>query len=310
MAGISDLPYRLLCRRMGAGFAFTEFVNAELLAARRPSAVELLRFHEAERPILFQIYGADFSTLLEAGRVARDLGADVVDVNMGCSCSRIAQRGAGAGMLRDPKAAGRVVEALARDLDVPVTAKIRLGWEKRSRNYLEVAHVLEESGASLLSVHGRTRDQAYAGTADWGAIGEIKARARIPVLGNGDIATVEDARFRMQETGVDGVLVGRGAIGNPWIFAGRDRSELLPTEVIGTAREHLAMMDDYHYNGAVLFRKHAARYLVGFEGAVELRARAIRAQSARELDELFASFIREGVACLSEEGTGGSHVAA
>ena len=290
MAGISDLPYRTLVRRMGAGFSFTEFVSADCLVDQKESAFNLLRFREEERPIIFQLYGADRESLLKAALIAAELKADIIDLNMGCSCSRVAGRGAGAGLLRDlPRAAG-IVETLRRNIDLPVSAKIRLGWDARTVNYLETARVLEEAGACMLSVHGRTKEQGYSGAASWEPIGEIKARAGIPVLGNGDVATAAQATARIARYGVDGVLIGRGAIGNPWIFSGRERAEVSTGEVLQTVREHLAMMAEYHEDGVILFRKHAARYLVGFPGAADLRALAVRSTDATELDGMLADF--------------------
>ena len=293
MAGISDLPYRTLVRRLGAGFSFTEFVSADSLSLRAPGALDLLRFLPEERPIIFQLYGADPQILLSAALVARELGPDIIDVNMGCSCSRVAHRGAGAGLLRDLGRAAAIVENLRKNLDIPVTAKIRLGWDANTRNYLETARALEEAGACMLSVHGRTKEQAYQGSAAWDPIGEIKARAGIPVLGNGDVTSVEEAENRMRDFGVDGVLIGRGAIGNPWMFSGQERSAVGPLQILRTVREHLAMMTEHYQDGVVLFRKHASRYLVGFPGAQDLRASAVRATDPVELHALIADFERQ-----------------
>lgn len=262
MANFSDSPYRLLCRRYGAGFAFSEFISTDQLARGIQSAIDLLRFVPAERPIILQIFGNDPQKLLNAALYAQELEPDAIDINMGCSVRHVAHKGSGAGMLRDPCATGRIVEMLARNLEVPITAKIRLGWDHTHLNYLEVAYILEQSGIKMLSVHARTKAQAYKGRANWEAIAEIKARAKIPILGNGDVQSLAEARQKMSDSGVDGVLIGRAAIGNPWIFSGLAVAEISDTDILATMLRHFDdMLHFYPEKGWLLFRKHAARYL-------------------------------------------------
>ena len=290
MSAISDSPFRLLCRRMGSAFSFTEFVNADGIVRGNRKYLKLFAFEPEERPVIFQIFGSDPDVIIEAARIAEELGPDVIDLNMGCSAHRVSRRGAGAGLLLDPPRSGRIIEGLCKSLTVPVTAKIRLGWDDKSRNYLEVARILEESGASMISVHGRTKAQAYGGRADWNAIGEVKARVKVPVLGNGDVRSYEEARSRMRETGVDGVLIGRAAIGNPWIFSNRARDTVGLDELFETALAHLHAMCVLYERGAIMFRKHAARYFRNVPGAAQLRVQLMKCESADEYEEVCKLF--------------------
>ena len=290
MAGISDSPYRLLCRRFGAGFSFTEFVSSDALSHGSQKSLAMFRFEPEERPVIFQIFGKDESVIVNAARIAESLRPDVLDLNMGCSVNKVAMKGAGAGLLRDPVKAGRIIQSLRRSLGIPVTAKIRLGWDDSSRNYRDVARILEDAGVAMLSVHGRTRAQAYKGRADWDAIGEIKNLVSIPVLGNGDVQSHGEALERKRDYGVDGVLVGRGAIGNPWLFSGRDKDGIALAELLDVMLAHLGVMEEFYESGVILFRKHAARYLHGFPGARALRSRMMAAEGAAEAEDVCREF--------------------
>ncbi len=286
MANISDSPYRLLCRRMGAGYSFTEFVSTDGLWRGNQKTIDMFRFKEAERPIIFQIFGNKPDVILEAAKIAQEMGPDVIDLNMGCSCSKVAHHGSGAGLLKDPIRSGRILESMAKALEIPVTAKIRLGWDHKSLNYKETARILEDSGARMISVHGRTKAQSYKGFANWDAIGEVKQCVSVPVMGNGDVTTYAEALERKRDYGVDGVLVGRGGIGNPWLFGGRRREDVTPVEIVDVALEHLDAMLGFYERGLILFRKHASRYFTDFPGAVELRAKLVRTESVNEFREL------------------------
>lgn len=269
MAGLSDSPFRRICRKMGAAFSFTEFVNVDQICHGNKKCFSLFRFETEERPIIFQIFGNDLNTILNAAHIIQDLKPDAIDLNMGCSVNRVACRGAGAGLLREPKKVALIIKSLSDSLDIPVTAKIRLGWDERSRNFLEIARTLEDSGVALISVHGRTRSQAYTGKADWESISLLKAAVSVPVLGNGDIDSFDSAKKMKQESSVDGVLIGRKAVGNPWIFSGSDARKIRFTERLAVVFQHLNMMEDFYLEeGLKLFRKHAAAYFfdidVGF----------------------------------------------
>jgi len=274
MDGFSDLPYRSLCREFGSALSYTPFVNAMEILAGQARTRKLLEFLPAERPVVFQLFDSDEQRLLQAARAVLELGPDILDINMGCSVRCVSGRGAGAGLLRDPRKVGRIISSLSRALPIPVTAKIRLGWDAGSRNFLEVARAIAEGGGALIAVHARTREQAYAGRADWDAIAAVKASVSIPVIGNGDVQRVEDIQRLRDHTGCDGVMIGRGAIGNPWIFQRRDRRHVPPDEIVTTARRHARLMVDYYgeRDGLVLFRKHLTRYLQPLQAPEEVRA--------------------------------------
>ncbi|WP_078129723.1 tRNA dihydrouridine synthase DusB [Leptospira alexanderi] len=267
MAGISDSPTRRICRKFGAAFSYTEFVNTDELVHRAPKAFKMFRFHPEERPITFQIFGNRLEIITEAAEIIQELKPDIIDLNMGCSTRKVSLRGAGAGLLRKPALAGKIIEAMKKRVNVPITAKIRIGWDSESKNYLEVSKILEESGVNALTVHGRTKEMAYTGLADWDAIGEVKARRKIPVFGNGDIKSYEEANSKMREYNLDGVLIGRNAIGNPWIFSKIKKEELYWSEILKVILEHARwMIQDFGEEfGLVLFRKHLVKYLSGLE---------------------------------------------
>lgn len=297
MAGITDSPYRRICRRMGSAYSFTEFVSTDGLTRGNIKSLRMLRYHEEERPLVFQIFGNNPDVIVDAAKLIEELGPDAIDLNMGCSVRKVALKGSGAGLLLDPPRAGRIIEGMVKNLRIPVTAKIRLGWNQSSRNYRDVARILESSGVSLLSVHGRTRDQAYGGRSDWDAIGEIKSVVSIPVLGNGDIESHADARAKIRTYGVDGVLIGRAAIGNPWIFQHRDTEPSLE-EVVGMMLSHLQSMTEFYgeEHGLRLFRKHAVKYVRGVPGASETRKALVTSTSTVSFREICQRMLdREGV---------------
>jgi tRNA-dihydrouridine synthase B len=293
MDGFTDYPFRVICRELGSAMSYTEFVNVDEIAHARHArnAVRIkLRFSQSERPVAFQIYGHVDSRLVETARQLQDLGPDIIDINLGCSIRKIAERGAGAGMLKDPARIGRLFASLTGAVSIPVTAKIRLGWDAASRNYLDVAGALEENGCSLIAVHGRTKDQALAGPVDLGAIAEIKQRVRIPVLGNGNVHTVGDIETMKRKTGCDGVMIGRGAIGHPWIFSRREKEDVTLEESIGMAWRHLEMMIELYGPefGPVIFRKHAVRYVHHLVSVGALRTRLVHCTNTAEYQSLFA----------------------
>lgn len=263
MDGISDLPYRSLCRQFGSAISYSSFVGAiEILQGQERSWKEL-EFLPEERPVALQIFDNNVERLVKAAKEISSLRPDIIDINMGCSVRRVSGRGAGAGLLRDPNQIAEIISTLSKELDLPITAKIRLGWDRSNLNYLEVAQKIEESGGSLIAVHARTREQAYAGSADWDAIAEIKDAVSIPVIGNGDIEVVEEIDHLLDHTGCDAVMIGRGAIGNPWIFQRRDRANISNDEVAEVISIHLGSMLNFYglEKGLVRFRKHLVRYI-------------------------------------------------
>jgi tRNA-dihydrouridine synthase B len=263
MDGYSDWPFRSLCRALGSALSYTEFVKVEKILSRSKEPAKRLYFEEAERPITFQIYGDDPDLILKAALRVQELNPDIIDINMGCPAKSIADRGAGVGMMPSPLKIARTFRKLTAALRVPVTGKIRLGWD-RNKNYQLIARIVEENGGSLIAIHGRTKEQRYSGDADWDAIAEVKSLVRIPVIGSGDVKTVTDIQRMKQYTGCDAVMIGRAAIANPWIFSGLDREQVPPEQVQKTVREHLAKSMKFYgdEDGQRLFRKYAVQYLL------------------------------------------------
>lgn len=263
MDGFSDLPFRSLARRLGSAMSYTEFVNAIDVVAGHAYVGKRLTYSEAERPITFQIFDDEPERLLRAALILRERNPDIIDINMGCSAKCVSGRGAGAGLLREPQKIAAIFSTLSKELDIPITGKIRLGWDEENLNYLDVAKIIEDNGGKLLAVHGRTKQQAYRGEANWKAIAEIKSALSIPVIGNGDVRTVADIARIREFTGCDAVMIARGAIGNPWIFAGLDREEVSPDQVRETMLMHLDAMLNFYgaERGLIQFRKHASKYI-------------------------------------------------
>ncbi len=262
MDGISDWPFRSLCRALGSAMSYTEFVQARDILTRRDYTAHKLTYEEAERPIVFQIYGDDPNQLLEAALRVQDMGPDIIDINMGCPAKTVANRGAGVGMMRTPLKIARTFRKLSAALRVPVTGKMRLGWDD-CKTYKLVARIVEENGGALIALHARTKQQGYGGQADWDAIAEVKSLVKIPVIGNGDVRTVDDIQRMKAHTGCDAVMIGRAAIGNPWIFSRLDRHQVPPEEVRRVMHMHLARNIAFYGedDGQRLFRKHAVQYL-------------------------------------------------
>lgn len=264
MDGITDLPYRSLCRRFGSALSYTSFVSAIEILQGQEKAWRELEFLPEERPLVMQLFDNNVERLLLATREVSRLHPDIIDINMGCSDRRVSGRGAGAGLLKEPEKISEIIATLSAEFEFPITAKIRLGWDHASLNYLEVAQRIEENGGALIAVHARTRQQAYGGTADWDAIAEIKQAVTIPVIGNGDVLSTSDLDRMFEHTNCDGIMIGRSAIGNPWIFQRRARDQVTVEEVLEAISMHLEAMLNFYgpERGLVLFRKHLKRYLL------------------------------------------------
>jgi tRNA-dihydrouridine synthase B len=296
MAGFSDKPYRLICREYGSAMSYTEFVSADGILHGNNRTLEMLRFDHAEHPVLvFQIFGHDEITLAEAARKIEQLGPDVIDLNMGCSVKKVSARGAGAALLKDPAKIGRIFARLNKAVSVPVTGKIRLGWDNESLNYLEVARIMEDNGAALIAVHGRTKAQAYQGRANWDAIARIKQTLSIPVIGNGDVSTVADIERIKQYTGCDAVMIARAAIGNPWIFQRKDIEQVTLAEKAALIRRHLELMLDFYgrERGLILFRKHIVKYIRGMTNSSKVRAKLVTCTHSEEFISLMDTYEAE-----------------
>jgi nifR3 family TIM-barrel protein len=281
MAGITDSPFRRIARRCGAGFVFSELVSAEGILRKNRKALDLLAFTEEERPIGIQLFGKNPAALAEAAKLAEELGPDLIDINMGCCAPKVCSNGSGAALLMDPALAGAIASEVVKSVSLPVSAKIRIGWDDRSKNYMEVIRRLEDAGLAFISVHGRTRSQKYSGSADWNIIEEIARSASVPVIGNGDICTHDAALERLRTSGCRAVMIGRGAMGNPWIFNGAAPSM---QEVITMIRVHLELMTGrYGEYGTILMRKHLAKYIHGVRNAARVRSALMTAVGADEI---------------------------
>jgi len=263
MQGFSDSPFRLICRKLGSAISYSEFINALDILQENPNIKNKLTFQEQERPIVFQLFDNDPDRLLIATIQIQAFQPDILDVNLGCSVRRVSGRGAGAGLLLEPKKVEDIFQELSKSLSMPITAKIRLGWDKNTRNYLLIARIIQDNGGNLIAVHARTRQQAYTGKADWQAIAEIKQSVSIPVIANGDVCNQEDIKKIKSQTNCDAVMIGRAAIGNPWLFAGLDRHQVPHNMVQKTIQEHYERMLEFYgtEKGYLLFRKHLKRYL-------------------------------------------------
>ncbi len=272
MDGITDSPYRRLARRFGSAMSYTEFINAIDILHKSPLLENRLKFTEEERPLAIQLLDNDPERIEKAALYVKQFQPEIIDINLGCCARSVAGRGAGAGLLREPKKIAQIFTKLSVT-GISVTAKIRLGWDETTRNFLEIARIIEENGGKLIAIHGRTRQQTYTGQADWDAIARIKQAVKIPVIGNGDVKTLEDIERMKNYTKCDGVMIARGAIGNPWIFSKIDKSSISPQQIIDTMMIHLNWMVDFYgaAQGLIRFRKHANAYLQPFIVLPELR---------------------------------------
>jgi tRNA-dihydrouridine synthase B len=290
MAGVSEQPFRVIAFEMGAALCPTELVSAAGLFHANQRTLRYLRHDaEVERPYSLQLFGGDPAQLAHAAGIAKEWGAQIIDINMGCPVKKVTKTGAGSALLCDPPRAAAIVRAIREATGLTVTAKIRSGWDASSRNYLTMAELLEEAGCAALAIHGRTRAQGYSGQADWSVIADAKRHAgRMAIIGNGDVRTVDDARRMLETTGCDFVMIGRGALGYPWIFrellggpppTSEERCEL----VLRHFREHLAFVGDA--SAAVRqFRKHLAWYAHGLRGASAFRAEVNRIELAEQVE--------------------------
>ena len=298
MAGVTDLPFRLLCKEQGAGLLCMQMLSAKGIMYNNKNTKFLLTIDERERPVSLQLFGSDADIISEQAKRIEELPFDILDINMGCPVPKIVNNGDGSALMKNPLLAGEIIEKTARAIQKPVTVKIRKGFDEEHINAVEMAHIAQESGAAAIAVHGRTREQYYSGKADWEIIRKVKEAVKIPVIGNGDVWTPQDAIDMRKQTGCDGVMIGRGAQGNPWIFKQilhyEQTGELLekpsPQEVTEMILRHAKMQMEFkgEYIGMREIRKHAAWYTAGYKNSAKLRGKINETETYEELKELLS----------------------
>ena len=295
MAGVCDLPFRLLCKEKGAAMVCTEMVSAKAIFYNNKNTEELLTIDENEGVVSLQLFGSEPKLMAEMAKRIEDRRFEILDFNMGCPVPKVVNNGEGSALMKNPILAGQIIEAMANAIKKPVTVKIRAGFDEEHINAVEIAKVAQESGAAAITVHGRTREQYYSGKANRDVIKAVKEAVSIPVIGNGDIDSYESAKHMMEYTGCDAVAIGRGAEGNPWIFSelnagfnGEEYERPSSQEVKEMIMRHARMIIDYkgEYIGVREMRKHAAWYTAGFKGASKLRGRLNEAESYETLYEI------------------------
>jgi nifR3 family TIM-barrel protein len=301
MAGVTDLPFRLLCKEMGCGLVYSEMVSAKGILYDNKNTTELLEIDPNERPVAVQLFGSDPEILGAMAKKIEPYPIDIIDVNMGCPAPKIVKNGEGSCLMKTPELVGKIVKSLVESQSKPVTIKFRKGFDDDHINAVEIAKIAEANGASAVAVHGRTREQYYSGKADWDIIKQVKAAVNIPVIGNGDVFTPQDAKNLFEHTGCDAIMVGRGAQGNPWIFKRilhyLETGELLPEptaeEKVEKALRHSQMLIDYkgEYIGVREMRKHMAWYMKGLPGAAELRGKLNHAENMEQLEVLLRGYL-------------------
>lgn len=299
MAGVTDLPFRLLCSEQGAGLAGMEMVSAKAIMYGNKNTEGLLAIHPEEKAVSLQLFGSDPKIVGEMAKRIEERPFAVLDINMGCPVPKIVNNGEGSALMREPKLAGEIIAATAKAIDKPVTVKIRKGFDGNHVNAVEMAKIAEDAGAAAVAVHGRTREQFYSGEADWEIIARVKEAVRIPVIGNGDVVDGESAKKMLVETGCDGVMIGRAARGNPWLFGqiaafleGREevtQPSLEEKKEMILRHARLQMRVKGEYTGVREMRKHLSWYTAGMPGSAKLRGIVNQTESFAEIERLVES---------------------
>lgn len=306
MAGITDITFRTLAKRLGASMVYSEMISADGISRGNAKTGRYMEFHETERPIGFQLFGCDPYVMGEAARRASALKPDIMDINFGCPVHKVTKKNGGSSLLRDLKLFAQIIQAVIRGSAVPVTVKIRSGWDHHSINAPEAARIAEDLGAVALTIHPRTRQQFFEGKADWSVIAKVKQSVKIPVVGNGDIAAPEDARRMLEETGCDAVMIARAALGNPWIMGqihhylatGQKMPEATAAEKASVCLEHAENLCARIGEplGMKEMRKHIAWYIKGFPKASELRQKINTIETRSQLREALRPYLEPDAA--------------
>lgn len=302
MSGICDKPFRTIIKSMGCGLVETEMISEKSVIQLNEKTREMLETTPYEKPLSVQLFGSDIRSFKVASKyIEENTDADIIDINMGCPVRKVAEYGkAGSAFLRNPQKAFDVVEAMTNTVDIPVTVKIRSGWNKYCINAVEMAHVIEDAGASAICVHPRTKEQRYEGTSDWSVIKDVKESVDIPVIGNGDVLSCYDAKNMITQTGCDAVMIGRGVLGNPWLV--RECIDYIDNNIEGKAvsydkrmdviKKHAKLLRDYTTKEVTLIkmRKHAAYYVKGLYGAVKIKQEIFKTDSVNQLLDLLEDY--------------------
>ena len=305
MAGVTDLPFRTICKEKGCGMLYTEMINAKALCYDDENTKKMLKIEEQEHPIAVQIFGSDPEYMGKAAAIMNQYPNEILDINMGCPAPKVVKNGDGSALMRNPKLAAQVLSAVVKNSEKPVTLKIRKGWDDDSVNAVEIAKIAQECGISALAIHGRTREQFYSGKADWDIIAEIKQSIDIPVIGNGDVFEVEDAVNMLEKTKCDAIMIGRGAQGNPWIFKRINHymktGEILPEptleEKITTAIKHmnLAVAEHGEYVAVREMRKHIGWYLKGLKNSARYRDQINKITDYKEVISMLEEYMQHSL---------------
>lgn len=299
MAGVTDLPFRLLCKEQGAGLICMEMVSAKAIYYKNKNTEALLEIDKREKPVSLQLFGSDPEIMAAMAHQIEERPFDILDINMGCPVPKVVNNGEGSALLKDPALVRKIVTAVVKAIDKPVTVKIRRGFDDDHINAVEIAKIIEDCGASAVAVHGRTREQYYSGKADWEIIRQVKEAVQIPVIGNGDVTSPESAIALMEQTGCDGVMIGRAVRGNPWLFSeilyymetGQHKPRPTIEEVKAMILKHARMQVEVkgEYTALREMRKHVAWYTAGFPHSAKLRARTSEISTMEELCTLLES---------------------
>lgn len=307
LAPMEDVTYksfRWMCKKFGADVMYTEFISSEALVRDIKKTKEKMTLFDFDRPVAIQIYGHNIESMVRAAQVAEEWNPDFIDINFGCPMKKITRHGAGAAMLQDLPKMQQMAAEIVKAVNIPVTAKTRLGWTESDKPIMEVAERLQDAGIAALAIHGRTRDQLYTGKADWTLIGEVKnnSRIQIPIIGNGDINSAQKARYLLDKTGVDALMIGRAAIGRPWLFSEvkhfLETGDLLPSptvaEVVEVLKEQISLNLEWkekELSGILMLRRHFAKYFPGLPNFRELKIKLLRAETGDEINEILNTIV-------------------